>query len=211
MREELALAQGDADAVGAGVEGPDEQNHQQDPAPLGPELGRGRGHGQRRRDLAEANQPPEHAHVHGRERRRHPRREAHLRVLLRECGDAADDQHGRHQQICVRTQLLNRGHVRGHCQPAGDGQGGHGRIACAAHQPDRLPGCDGDEDGDQRSEPWLPEGNHEQQGWNEEGGAERPLTHPIPYRPNRRCRLAYSTSAASKASGPKSGQRIGLK
>ena len=82
-----------------------------------------------------------------------------------------------------------------------------------AQQPDRLPGRHGHEDRDQRREPGLAEGKHDQQRRNEDRRAQRPAAQASAgaYRPNRRWRLAYSTSAASKASGPKSGQRIGLK
>ena len=52
------------------------------------------------------------------------------------------------------------------------------------------------------------EGEHDQQDRHEHGGTDRSLTHPPVrpgQRPKRRWRLANSRSAASKASGPKSG------
>jgi hypothetical protein len=107
VREELALAQRHADAVGAGVEGPDEQHGQQDPAAAGPKPGQRRARRQRRRNLIEPDQTAEHAHVYGRESSTDPRREANLDVILAKRGDAGGNHHRRDQQICVRAIVLN--------------------------------------------------------------------------------------------------------
>ena len=53
------------------------------------------------------------------------------------------------------------------------------------------------------------EGEDDEEDRDEDGGADRALAHPCPaYRPNRRWRRANSSRASSKASGPKSGQRV---
>ena len=54
-------------------------------------------------------------------------------------------------------------------------------------------------------------GQHDQERRHEDQRAERPLPHPCPYRPNRRCRLANSSRASSSCAVPKSGQSVGVK
>ncbi len=175
MGQELALAKGNADAVRARVEGPDEQDHEKDPASFGAELGGGSRVGERARDLAEPDEAAQQPNVDGHEGRAHPGREAEFGVLVGEGRDAGRHEDQRHAHVRVWPEGLQGGRVGGHYQGANHGGRRNGSVARAANQTGRFPGRDRDEDRYQRPEEGFAQRHHDEERRHEDERTQGPL------------------------------------
>ena len=85
-------------------------------------------------------------------------------------------------------------------------------VAGGAQQAEHLERGERGDERDGQREDRAAEREHDEQDRHEDRSADRPLAHHIPpaarQRPKRRWRRANSRSAASNASGPKSGQSV---
>ena len=186
------------------------EDEQQDPATLPAECVQRRAGGHVRRSLPEPDDECQQRDVERTEDRRDPRRRPSCGSVLRE--------RRRPRRARCRPR---RGAGRSPRAPAGTRRRGPrpARARCRARRTagSRRP-CrrrntstrgDRRDDCDRGGENGATEGQDDQQDRDEDGRTDRSLTHRrltrAGQRPNRRCRRANSRSAASNASGPKSG------
>ena len=140
-----------------------------------------------------------------------PRREPIARVGPGERAGGGENEADRDEQRTARVPSAEPRQVGDHGHRDDRPQDGQRWVTRRPKQPKHL---DRGKDGDEQHGPDDPgpaEREHEDERRDQDRGAGRPLLeHPVrDQRPKRRVRLANSSSAASNASGPKSGQSTG--
>jgi hypothetical protein len=207
-----------ADEVRPGVIGPHPEHEQQDPAALAAEERERRARGRLGRRVAEAHDEPEQRGVDRAEHRREPCRQALARIQLRECPNRGEDRADGDEDQAAPVELGCDRAVEHDADGKGDAEHRHRRVAGRAEQAEHLDRRERRRDHDQGDDPRPAEHEHDEQRRDEDGGAERALAEHLggpvrgrrDQRPNRRVRRANSSSAASNASAPKSGQRTSV-
>jgi hypothetical protein len=215
--QELPLAEPLADEVGTGVERPDSKDEEGDPTAVGAECRQRRAIRQGRRLVAEPQDEPEQRSVEGAEHRREPRRQPVPRVGSGEGPDRGEDRPGRDQQEPARVDGRDDRGIQRERRREHDPEPGEGRIARAGEELEDLAGREDGRDDDHRHDPRPAEQERDDERRDQHRRARGSLTEGsgarrrgAVQRPNRRVRLANSSSAASKASAPKSGHRTSV-
>ena len=195
---------------------PHSEDEQEDPAAIRSETGQRRAGGDRGRLVAEPQDESQQGGVQGPEHRREPRREAVTRVRPGEGADRGQDRPDGDEERATRVDRRDDRSVEDDRDRQRDPEPGERRVAGTGEEPEHLAGRQAGGDDDDGHDPGAAEqqGQHERR--DEERRTHRALTEhagggrAAVQRPNRRVRLANSSSAASNAADPKSGQRTSV-
>src|SRR6185369_9583119 len=215
--QELPLSEPLANEVRPGVERPDAEDKEDDPAALGADPREGRRRGQGRRLMAEPEDEPEERRVERPEDRREPRRQSVPRIGLGERADGGEDRARRDEQQPARVDRGDDRRIERQRPGEHDPEPRQRRVARRRQELEDLASGKDRGDDDDRHDPRPAEQEGDDERRDEDSGARGTLAEQTlakrrraVQRPNRRVRLANSRSAASKASAPKSGQRTSV-